>query len=58
MGTDPSSQSISLAPLCGRRDKEAEKSLRLKRWQARRWMRENNIIEIQRRTEWVPAPVI
>ena len=57
MGINISQESLQLSPFVGRRDKEAEKSLRLKRWKARAWMRENNILTVDRRTEWKPAPV-
>lgn len=55
MGTDAIAQSLFLAPYVGKKDKDAEKILRLKRWQARRWMRENEIIEICHRRDWKPA---
>ena len=52
MGIYLSQESIQLAPFIGKRDKEAEKKLRYKRWKARAWMRENNILTVDRRTEW------
>jgi len=57
MGNFNSQESLQLAPYVGQRNTEAEKSLRLKRWKARAWMRENNILTVDRRTEWKPAPV-
>ena len=55
MGNIHSQESLQLAPFVGQRNKEAEKSLRLKRWKARAWMKENGILTVDRRTEWKPA---